>query len=251
MTIPSTTSGETVTVHEVLGGTTADCDDLLALHRQLFPHYAYYQPYMRERAQQPPDAEPGAIEHWWLVRVDGQAAAVRFFKYVPARDCAIALAIGILPRFRPVQPGHSRRFSEAILHASLRQVLDDAAAVRRLPPVGMVTELEAYLRDRYYTEYGYVRLPVAYVEPSFTSSAEAFIADKQRAGGLNYRPLDLCVLPTDPATFDPTNPTLLHTIVLALYLDHYGLPADHAIVRQVLASVPRSPHSEEGHHDDI
>ena len=66
--------GTNIILHEVLGGSEDDLRDLLAIHRELFPGYEYYQPYMWERAKQPPHANPDRIEHWWLVRSEYHSA---------------------------------------------------------------------------------------------------------------------------------------------------------------------------------
>jgi hypothetical protein len=240
--IPVETPDIRLTVHEVLGGCQCDQDDLLALHAALFPQYAYYQTYMRQRAQQPPNADPRFVEHWWLIRLNDQPAAIRFFKYVPERNCGLGLAVGIQPEYRQHTFGRYRRFSEAIVLASLEQLCTDAKALGKLTPVGMISEIEAYLLPRYYREYGFIRLPIDYTEPSLTAEAQKLVADTE---DLVFRPMELGILPSDPARFDPQDSEMLRQIVLAFLVDHYGLSENHLIVRRALASIPTALTTEE------
>jgi hypothetical protein len=222
--------------HEVLGGDARDRSDMMAIHSELFPHYGYYHAYMWERSQRPPDADSRFIEHWWLIRVNGEAAAVRYFKYVPGRDCGLALAIGIRPTFRDLTHGLARRFSELLIRRSLEQIGQDAAACGRPVPVGLATEIEPFLLRRYEEEYGFVRLEVNYQEPSYTVEAGRHL-DKP----LDFRPIPLGVLPVQESTFSLANPEVVINIVLAFLVDHYGLAPDHWIVRRALESIRTIP----------
>jgi hypothetical protein len=240
--IPVETPGTQLSIHEVLGGPQRDLEDLLAIHADLFPQYAYYHAYMRHRAKQPSDADPRTVEHWWLIRLNGQAAAVRFFKYVPGRNCGIALAIGIKPDYRRHTFGRYRRFSEAILHTSLQQVQSDAEVAGKPTPVGMVVEIEHYLFARYFDEYGHLRLPIDYLEPSFTAEAKPFLDSTAQ---LEFRPIALGILPTDSCPFNPLDEKMLNDVVFALLIDHYGLPENHWTVRRALDSIQMAQRAEE------
>ncbi|MBN1679625.1 MAG: hypothetical protein JW966_04985 [Anaerolineae bacterium] len=233
--IPVDKPGPDLTISEVLGGNQDDLDDLLSIHQELFPQYLYYQPFMRERATKPPGADPRFVEHWWLLRVDGQAAAIRFFKYIPARDCGFALAIGVLPAFRALTFGRYLRFSHAILIGSMNQLKADAQAAGRPMPVGMGTEIEHYLLWRYYTEYGYVKLPVDYREPSFSQEAEVYIEQNDKKE-LQFRQIELGILPCNHAHFNPNDSEMLKNVIFALLVDHYELPEDHWVIRHALKS---------------
>jgi hypothetical protein len=224
-----------ITFHEVLGGSDCDLADLLDIHSELFPEYAYYQPYMRERAALPPNARSGIIEHWWLVRVKGEAAGARFFDYVPHRDCGLGLAVGVRRAYRSNTFGSYQRLSEILLRVTLDHLLTDAHTVGRPAPFGMVSEIEAYVLSRC-LEYGYVELPVHYQEPSFIQDPLLALSVPE-AREMTFRPITLGCLPTDPNRFDPTDPVMLTNFVKALLIDHYCLPENHPILCQALDSI--------------
>jgi hypothetical protein len=224
-----------LTIHEVLGGDECDLQDLLRLHAELFPHYGYYQPYMQQRAHYPPDADPDLIEHWWLVRIQGEAAGVRFFDYVPRRNCGLGLAIGIRPSFRHAASSPYRRLSELLLMTSRDYLQVDAEAAGQPAPLGMVSEIEGYILATC-VEYGYIELPVDYEEPSIVhnSTVPDRLLESQE---LTFRPITLACLPLDKTKFDPTAPAMLTEVVNALLIDYYGLTADHPVTRRVLDSI--------------
>jgi hypothetical protein len=224
-----------ITIHEILGGSEKDLADLLEIHSELFPEYAYYQPYMRERAKFAPDANPNLVEHWWLVRVEGHAAGVRFFDYVPQRDCGLGLAVGIRPAYRQVTFGKHQRLSEILLLKTLDHLSVDAQHTGRPLPIGMVSEIEDYILPRC-IEYGYVELPVDYEEPSLVLSP-VVPNTLTNTHQLKFRPITLGCLPTEKASFDSSDPVMLADVVKAFLIDHYGLPEDHQAVRRALDSI--------------
>jgi hypothetical protein len=224
-----------LTIHEVLGGDERDLQDLLRLHAELFPHYVYYHPYMRRRAEFPPNADPDLVEHWWLVRVHGEAAGVRFFDYVPGHNCGLGLAIGIKPTFRRMGSAPYRRLSELLLMTSLDYLRVDAQAAGKPAPMGMVSEIEDYILATC-VEYGYIELPVDYEEPSIVHSS--LVPDNLlESQELTFRPITLACLPLDKKKFDPTDSTMLTEVVNALLIVYYGLAEDHPVVRRVLDSI--------------
>jgi hypothetical protein len=225
--------GTNITLHEVLGGSENDLVDLLAIHRELFPDYEYYQPYMQERAKLPHHANPDLVEHWWLVRVAGQPAGVRFFVYVPQRDCGLGLAVGVRPAYRKVTFGEYQRLSEILLLKTLEYLTIDAEKSGRVTPIGMVSEIEDYILPRC-IEYGYIPLNVDYQEPSFVQNSVVSV-DKDEP--ISFRPIALGCLPTNKDAFDPTDPNMLTNVVKALLVDHYGLAEDHPVVRRALNSI--------------
>jgi hypothetical protein len=227
--------GTDISMHEVLGGSEADLADLLELHRELFPEYAYYQPYMRERARTSPDARSNLVEHWWLVRVKGQAAGVRFFDYAPQRDCGLGLAVGIRAEYRKITVGEFQRLSELLLLKTLEFLTIDASKAGRPVPIGMVSEIEDYILPRC-IEYGYVELPVRYQEPSRIVGSQGSQTQLETEP-LTFRPITLGCLPSNPETFDPADAVMLTNVVKAFLVDHYGLPEDHQAVCRALDSI--------------
>jgi len=229
------TSYPGLTVHEVLGGSEHDLNDLVSVHQELFPKFAHYVPFMFERAKAPPDADPRFVEHWWLARIDGAPAGIRYFKYVPARNCALSLGIAILKPFRHLTFGSYGRFSRLLTLTSLEQVQADAKAMGRPVPVGIVAEAESYLLSRY-DEYNFIRLPVDYQEPSSTPEArEARHAASDQA--LTFRPIQLGLFKLEDTSFDPQNHRVLRDMVLAFLVDHYGLAEEHPLVSRALQSI--------------
>lgn len=237
MIIPIDSSGQDITISEVLGGSQRDLDDMLTIHSELSPEYAHYQPYMRTRAQHPPDANPLFIEHWWLLRFDGEAAAINITKYVPGRNCGIGLETAIRPAYRKRTFGDYSRLAEALFRTNVRQFQADAEALGRPNPVGLIGEAEDYLLDRY-DSYGFIRLPIDYLEPS--NSQEALAAgEREGTSELVFHPLTLCLLKNEKSQLAPSDPAVLRDIACAFLVDHYGLPEDHANVRRALASISR------------
>jgi hypothetical protein len=233
MTVVVKLPGTNITLHEVLGGSEKDLVDLLAIHRELFPDYVYYQPYMQKRAKLPPNANPDLVEHWWLVRVAGQPAGVRFFVYVPHRDCGLGLAVGIRPTYRKATFGEYQRLSEILLLKTLEYLTIDAEKSGRMAPIGMVSEIEDYILPRC-IEYGYIPLNIDYQEPSFVQDS---VVSVSAAEPISFRPIVLACLPTDKASFDPSDPVVLTNVVKAFLVDYYGLAENHQVVRQALNSI--------------
>jgi hypothetical protein len=225
--------GTNITLHEVLGGSENDLADLLVIHRELFPEYVYYQPYMQERALLPPHANPDLVEHWWLVRVGGESAGVRFFVYVPQRDCGLGLAVGIRPAYRKVTFGKYQRLSEILLLKTLEYLTIDAQRSGRAASIGMVSEIEDYILPRC-VEYGYIPLNIDYQEPSFVQDS---VVPVSAVEPISFRPIVLGCLPTNKDSFDPSDPVMLTNVAKAFLIDYYGLAEDHQVVRQALDSI--------------
>ncbi len=231
-----------LSVHEVLGGSKRDLDDLLAVHRELFAKFSSYIPYMIERAKDPPDADPCFVEHWWLARIDGEPAGIRYFKYVPARHCGLSLGIAVLKPYRHLTFGRYGRFSKLLTLTSLEQLQADAAAAGQPVPVGIVAEVENYLLPRY-DEYDFIRLPIDYNEPSSTPEANA--ARGEAEDHLSFRPIQLGVFMLADTSFDPFNRQMLRHMVLAFLADHYSLPDDHPVVCRALESIQNMPEAKD------
>lgn len=242
ITIETTHPG--LTVHEVLGGTEQDLEDLLMIHRELFPKFSSYIPFMYERAQEPPDTDPRFIEHWWLARIDGEPAGIRYFKYVPRRHCGLSLGIAILKPFRHLTFGdHYGRFSRMLTLTSLEQLEADARSMDQPVPVGIFAEVEAYLLPRY-DEFDFIRLPIDYQEPSSTPEASEARGDSTDET-LSFRSIAVGVFKLANTQFDPFNRSVMKDMTLAFLIDHYGLPDDHPVVQRALESIDTMPEAKD------
>jgi hypothetical protein len=230
-----------LTVHEVLGGSERDLEDMIEVHLELFAKFASYVPFMRERAQHPPEADPPFVEHWWLARIDGEAAGVRYFKYVPKRHCGLSLGIAIRKKFRPLTFGdHYGRFSKMLILASLEQVRADAEATGQPVPVGIVAEMENYLHQRY-AQYDFIEYLINYNEPSSTPEATEARGENPGEEDLSFRSIQLGLFKLEDTRFDPFHVDVVDNMVLAFLVDHYGLPNDHWAVRRALESIRQMP----------
>jgi hypothetical protein len=223
-----------VTFHETLGGSDDDIDALLEIHAELFPQYAYYQPFMRERVKQPPDAIPGCIEHWQLIKIDDVAAGISLFKYIQAHCCGLVLAIAVRPAFRSVAAGPYPRLAQYVLMQQVEQIKTDTQRLGQCAPVGLAAEVEDHLLARYQS-YGFVRLPVAYAEPSFTKEAHPLLELAQQR--LELRPMNLLFYPIMREMFDPTHRAIIGAVVNAFLVNHYGLSEDHWLIHRTMNSV--------------
>jgi GNAT superfamily N-acetyltransferase len=236
---------------ETIGGRPADIETMLALYAELFPAYDYYLPYMRWRMNQPIDHDPRFIERWWLVRVDDAPAGLRYFKYAPARDCALSLGIAVKPEYRARGFGRAERLSELLFDLSGEQIRADAVARGRPEPFGVGTELQlpetaadavtAHGRGRLIERYralGYHVLPVEYYEPPHIAGREAFIPPQ---GDLTFHRLMLGVLPLSlgKPRADMDTAHVATQVTLAFLIDHYGLQPDHWAVQRALESIEK------------
>jgi hypothetical protein len=234
-----------LTIREVLGGSPRDLDDMITVHLELFPQFESYVPYMHERAKQPPDAEPGFVEHWWLARIDDEPAGVRYFKYVPRRNCGLSLGIAIRKKFRRLTFGeHYGRFSKLLTLASLEQLRADALAAGDPIPIGIVAEMEGYLHKRY-AEYDFIEFSIDYNEPSSTPDASEARGETPDYDNLSFRWIQLGLFKLADTSFDPYNLEMLDNMVLAFLVDHYGLPEDHWAVQRALDSIREMPEVRE------
>ncbi len=85
------------------------------------------------------------------------------------------------------------------------------------------------LQARYH-EYGFVDLPVTYVEPPT-------IEGTPLAGGRDdFQRMELALLPMREAPLDPADPQMLKQVIFALLVDHYGLSETHWAVQQALCT---------------
>jgi hypothetical protein len=223
-----------VAIYELLGaGDPVRLESLLAIYMEQFPQYAHYAPRIRRRASYPADHDPRFVLHYWLVEVDGLPAGIRLFRYVRSRRCGLANALAVIPHFRYVRV-NEERLSEFIIHACLKQVIADAQACYDLPVYGMVNEVDAPQLMAHYRRMGIRELPVQYMEPVFAPADDRAPADPPL---IVPHPMTLGFLPAPGGDHAADDREIIGDFVRAFLIDHYGLPEDHALVRQAIRSI--------------
>lgn len=238
-----------LSVHETIGGEPGYRQKMLELYPHFFPEYSYYLPYMAYRMEQSIDSDPGFVERWWLVEVEGVPAALRLFKYSPGRNCALVLGMAVKPEFRKVAVEGYDRLSEFIVDLSADQIRADAEDAGRPVPAGFSSEFQfpeptmpeeeqrfhQHIIDRY-REIGYIGLPVEYYEPPHIIGRENFILDAAYTD-LPYHRMLLSILPIAGGHIDLEDRQMITDFTLAYLTDHYRLPEDHWAVRRALDSI--------------
>lgn len=236
-----------LTVSETIGGSETHRQTMLALYADIFPGYAYYLPYMDYKMRQRIDHDPAFLERWWLVEIEGDPAALAYFKYSPRYDLSFNLSVGVHPRYRRFSvAGHDRLFA-FIQQAMEEQTYADAAAFNRPLPDGMVAENQKpepgmtvdeqqwhlHVIERFH-EMGYLEMPVIYQEPPYIIGTESFFNDIDLAG-VGFHDMMLTIKPTK--SLSPNDPDLMRRSALMILVDHYKLPLDHWAVQAALQSI--------------
>lgn len=225
-----------VAIYDLMAsGDDVRLERMLGLYESLFPRYRHYIPRMRRRARFGNEHRPGHVVHYWLVEVDGQAAGLRTFRYIRGRRCGLAHALAIDPKFRSVQAG-GRRLAIFVIYECLAQIVRDAAERGDPPPYGMVNEVEPDRLMEYYERNGLVQLPLNYVEPVFPPP----LPERSRLEEMKlieFLPMRMGFLPNPEARIEKYSRSMIADFALAFLADHYGLPEDHPVVLQVLASI--------------
>lgn len=243
-------NGEDISTIDVIGGDQIDLEKYLQLYEEFFPYYDYYVPYMRDRGQRAADADPRFIEHWWLLEVNGKPAAIREFKYVPRRNCGVALIIAIASEYRRITVDGYSSLAHFIVHSSLQQLKIDAARLGHPLPIGMVSELQLpetadseevrQFRRRLiaaWRRFGFQQLPVDYLEPPFVQGTEHYLVESI-IDNREFLPLMLGIIPIAGGGFIRGNREMIADLTRAVLVDSYGLPEDHWVVQRALSSIP-------------
>ena len=207
-----------------------------------------YLPIMRNRALRSFPANGATIEHQWLLTVHGQPAAMTVFKYIANRNCGLGLDIAVHPAFRKVRYGEYSTLSALITALRLEQLQADAQAADRPPPLGMVVEVESARLFASFQRRGLIELPVEYYEPPFVCGPDSWL-DEEEAASIGFQPMHLGIYPIPGGGFEQTNQAMLADCVLALLVDHYGLPGDHWVVNRALSSIFRQETLDQTGHD--
>lgn len=226
---------ENLTVHEVIGGSANHLGALVELHKEIFPHYGQYLPYMEERVKQAAGTNHYSIDHWWLAEVNGHPAGFNIFKYMTDRNCGLCLLITVREPYRGKGFGGCKSLAELLLMSSLQQLKADAADNGRPTPAGMVLEVEHPKVVARFREFGFIELPVEYFEPPAIRGDKTFEDVGTRMDDFNR--LHLGIFPIHGGPFDPDDPASIQNLVLVYLLDHYHLPENHWAVHRALDSI--------------
>jgi len=228
-----------VVIKEAIGGDPSLQESLIKLHKEFFPQYDQYLPYMEKRLLLPPIDGYGNIEHWWVLEYDKQPVGFIMFKYVPRRDCSLGLLIAVKPAFRRLSVGQAKTLADYLIKASLEQLRQDALSVGRSIPVGMVVEVETGRLLQVYRDYGFIEIPVDYCSPPYIQGEISF-ENREELDKLEYLKSILGIFPLEEAHADLSDPKLISKLVLAFLVDHYHLPEDHSGVCRILESIHRT-----------
>lgn len=228
-----------VVIKEAIGGDPSSQESLIKLHKEFFPQYDQYLPYMEKRLLLPPIDGYGNIEHWWVLEYDKHPIGFIMFKYVSRRDCSLGLLIAVKPAYRKLSVGQSKTLADYLIKASLVQLKQDARSVGRSIPVGMVVEVETARLLQVYREYGFIELPVDYWSPPYIQGEKTF-ENREELDKLEYLKSILGIFPLEEAYDDLSDPKIISKLILAFLVDHYHLPEDHSAVCRILESIRRT-----------
>jgi hypothetical protein len=234
---------EEVAFHDVIRGNTTHLDALVCVYSKLFPHYLHYIPLMRHRARFDTDVSGGAPIHQWLVDVNGEAAGIVVFRYLPSRNFGFLLDLGILPEYRAVAVNGQERLSAYAIKACARAIEEEAQSLGLGRPNGTLIEIESPKLVAQFQRYGLVELPVVYNEPP-TSPALEKLAEADESSQHEFRPMHLGLFPGAGQRIGPNNTAVAVKALEAVLLEHYGLPRQHWAVESALASIRNKPTQE-------
>lgn len=209
-----------LTIVDVVGGAADDLvDDLVAMHRGLFPDYGFVADEIAVDAGAPPERD-SLVVHQWFVMWAGRPAGLMLFDTNVARRVAVIHFLGIERPYRGV-----RLDGERLATWMCHRVLDTLAAelAARAPaavPLGAFGESS----DRHVRRWlgaGFRAVELPYVEP---------VAGRHWRAGDDHatRPLNLLWLPMRRVDDPPIVPGTAGAA--AFLIDHYALPIDHPCV---------------------
>lgn len=220
-------------VHDVHGADASLIDEYLAVHGELLPEYARYAPVMRLRAENPADESTLEKWHQWLLKLGGHPVGMIEFLYNRKRNAGILLDFAIHEKARDVRHQGFSRLAGLVLSLANRQLMLDAADAGQSAPLGMIAEVEHARLVEKYKEYGFLKFPIEYLEPPFTPALSDMLAGEDNFDTIGYKEMHLGVFQIPGHALDPNDPQLLKTVLLALWEDHYCLPADHWLLKKI------------------
>ena len=224
-------------IQDLVGGEAARIDDYVGLYGELFPEYTRYMPVMRRRAEKP--LEESTVEKWhqWLLIVRDKPIGIIGFLYNRNRNIGILMDFAIRPEGRKIEHVEGQKFPLLILQLAMRQMADDAFAEGHASPLFMIAEVEHAALLRKYGEYGYLEFPVEYFEPSFSPELLQVSAESTNFDKMDYKRMHLGAFPFPGRTFDAHSPEIVRIALLAILVDHYGLPADHWLIQKMRLAI--------------
>lgn len=235
-----------IAIQDVVGGNLAGLPALAELFLESFPAYAASLPRIRRKAERPPDANPRLLEHQWLIEVEGQAAGMMAFKYVCYRNVGIAAYLAVRPAYRARAVAGYPRLAGWLIATAGRQLCLDAERLGRPRPWGLAGEVVTPGVLARYIQYGALALPVSYLEPYFPDGRSDSLSPGE-APRIEWHPAQLALMPVGGAALDVHDPALLEDVVTAFLVEHYGLPADHPQVQQIVADARAGAHAGRRH----
>ena len=223
---------------ELLGQNSHLLDAFFTLYAELMPEYTNYVERMRQRAAQPVDVDPCFTEHYRLFTVDGDAAALTTYKFLPARRCGLGIDLAVGPKYRGLEVSGCGRFAEYVIVSILEQISKDAEMLNAPEPVGLFVEVGSERLVARYRAYGFQEIPIEYSEPSFPADVVAHV-EPFDPDEMTFVKRHVGLFPTRQAEFDPYDQEAIENLALAFLVDHYQLPAEHWAVRRTLESIEK------------
>ena len=159
------------------------------------------------------------------------------FKYSPKRNLGLIVYIGVKPAYRQIRV-KGCRLSEWLILSSIEQLKTDAHAAGRPTPTGMFLEVGPSRLVAHYCKFGFIELPVEYLEPHFRQPRVGFSCPDDLSQ-VDFCKTHLGGFPLQSEIFSPTEPTMLADVILAFMVDHYGLQAEHWSVQRALHSIQK------------
>jgi hypothetical protein len=225
-------------IHDLVDGETAYINDYLNLYGHLFPEYIRYIPLMRQRAEMPVDVSTNEKWHQWLMVLKDKPVGLVGFLYNKIRNVGVLMDFAIQPEARRIQHTDGRRLADFVLRLAMQQLIADAQSDGKGVPLFMIAEVEHEALLKKYMEYGYLKFPVEYYEPSYPSELMGIAAETQNLDKMDYKRMYLGAFQFPACPFDPNDPEIIKTAILTMLVDHYGLPASHWLTKKMLVAIP-------------
>lgn len=226
-------------IHDLIGGNSAFIDQYLALYVELFPEYIRYLPLMRQRAEKPINESANEVWHQWLLQIDGEAAGMVGFLYNKHRNTGVLMDFAIKPEARKIRYKNHQGFSELSLQMAMQQLVLDSQSRGSLSPLFMIAEVEHERLLRKYMEYGYLKFPVEYYEPPYPSELTEVSVETENLDKMGYKQMYLGAFQIPGHSFDPNDSEIVKTALLTMLVDHYGLSADHWLMKKMLLEISK------------